>query len=30
MVAIGIQVPRNLIGDPGKRDVGLRSAQLLK
>src|SRR5712672_2454266 len=30
MLAVGVQLPRQLICDPGQRDIGLRAAQLLQ
>src|SRR6266849_2600411 len=30
MLAVGVQLPRQLVCDPGQRNVGLRAAQLLQ
>src|SRR5712691_11268115 len=30
VLAVGVQFPWQLVGDPGQRDVGLRAAQLLQ
>src|SRR5712664_2189504 len=30
VLAVGVQLPRQLVFDPGQRDVGLRAAQLLQ